>query len=121
MPKSIFALPMLSAAMCLMLNVNDAAADQAQTQFGWRKSCRGGGSCTHATRKQKPMQPMAQKREPVYGSQLMTPQERTEYRSRMNSLKTREERDAFRAEHRQKMQERAREKGKTLPDTSPAQ
>lgn len=114
MPKPIFALPVLSAVMCLALNVNDAIADQAHTQFGWRGSCRGGGSCTHASRQQQPMQ--TQNREPIYGSKLMTRQERAEYRARVRSLKTKEEREAFRMEHHRKMQERAREKGKALPD-----
>lgn len=55
----------------------------------------------------------------VYGSQLMTRQERIEYRNKMRSLKTQEERDAFRAEHHSQMQERAKEKGVTLPETPP--
>jgi len=62
-----------------------------------------------------------QNREPIYGSKLMTRQERAEYRARVRSLKTKEEREAFRMEHHRKMKERAREKGKTLPDTPPAQ
>lgn len=55
----------------------------------------------------------------VYGSQLMTRQERIEYRNKMRGLKTQEERDAFRAEHHRLMQERAKEKGVTLPETPP--
>ncbi|HEU0282183.1 MAG TPA: hypothetical protein VFQ99_00180 [Gallionella sp.] len=120
MPKPIFALPVLSAIMCLALNINDAIADQAQTQFGWRGSCRGGGSCTHASRQQPAMQPRAQNREAIYGSQLMTRQERAEYRAKMRSLRTKEEREAFRMEHHQKMQERATAKGKMLLDMPPA-
>jgi hypothetical protein len=57
---------------------------------------------------------------PVYGSQLMTPQERLEYRNRMRSMKTQEERNAFRLEHHRKMQERAKERGVSLPDDPPA-
>jgi hypothetical protein len=56
----------------------------------------------------------------VYGSQLMTPQERAEYRAKMRSLKTPEEREAFRQEHHRLMQERAGERGLTLPDIPPA-
>lgn len=56
----------------------------------------------------------------VYGSQLMTQQERLEYRSQMRTLRTPEERAAFRQEHHKKMQERAKEKGVTLPDAPPA-
>jgi hypothetical protein len=56
----------------------------------------------------------------IYGSQLMTQQERIEYRTRMRSMKTLEERNALRIEHHQKMQERAKERGVTLPDMPPA-
>jgi len=54
--------------------------------------------------------------DPVYGYQLMTRQERIDYRDKMHSLKTEEERAAFRLEHHKLMQERARAKGITLPD-----
>lgn len=62
----------------------------------------------------------AQAAEQVYGSQMMTRQERIEYRNQMRTLKTQEERDAFRLEHHKKMQERAKERGVTLPDAPPA-
>ncbi len=52
--------------------------------------------------------------EQVYGWQLMTPQERAAYRSKMRSLKTAQEREQFRLEHQQQMEERARERGVTL-------
>jgi hypothetical protein len=92
----------LIVAMCAMLGANvSVAADQAPAQ--------------------QKTQDGAQKPEVVYGSQLMTPQERIEYRAKMRSLKTQEEREAFRMEHHQKMQERAKAKGKTLPDMPPAQ
>jgi len=58
-------------------------------------------------------------REVVYGSQLMTPAERAEYRSKMLSLETQEERDAFRAEHHKLIQTRANERGMTLRDMPP--
>lgn len=61
-----------------------------------------------------------QARERVYGSEIMTQQERTEYRDRMRALKTEQEREAFRREHHQKMQERAQAQGKRLPDMPPA-
>lgn len=61
----------------------------------------------------------AQAQEPIYGSQLMTPEERSAHRKTMRSLKTAEERDAFRAEHHRLMQERAKERGVTLPDPPP--
>ena len=54
--------------------------------------------------------------EVIYGRELMTEQEMTEHRARMRSLSTEQEREMFRLEHHQKMQERAREQGKVLPD-----
>jgi uncharacterized membrane protein YgcG len=58
--------------------------------------------------------------EQIYGSQLMTQQERQEYRTKMKSLKTKEERERFRIEHHEKMLERAKAQGVTLPDKPPA-
>jgi len=57
-----------------------------------------------------------QRTQNVYGWQLMTPEERVEHRAKMRSHKTREERETYRIEHHKKMQERAREKGVTLPE-----
>ena len=54
-----------------------------------------------------------QDRDRIYGSELMTRQERAEYQSRMRALKTEQEREAFRLEHHQKMQARAKAQGKT--------
>jgi len=58
----------------------------------------------------------AKEAEPIYGSQLMTQQERNEYRSSMRAAKTPQEREALRAEHHKAMQARAKERGVTLPD-----
>jgi hypothetical protein len=57
---------------------------------------------------------------PIYGSQLMTSQERIEYRNRMRAAKTAKEREQIRLEHHAQMQERAKERGVTLPDEPPA-
>ncbi|MDP1929787.1 MAG: hypothetical protein Q8K62_14875 [Thiobacillus sp.] len=65
-----------------------------------------------------PMQNQAQ--EQVYGSQLMTMQERTEYQARMRAAKSMEAREKIRAEHHKEMQVRARQQGVTLPDEPPA-
>jgi hypothetical protein len=54
--------------------------------------------------------------EVIYGRELMTEQEMAEHRARMRSLPTEQEREMYRLEHHQKMQERAREQGKVLPD-----
>lgn len=55
----------------------------------------------------------------IYGSQLMTPQERAAYREKIRNAKTAEERARIRAEHHKEMQERARQQGKTLPPAPP--
>lgn len=56
----------------------------------------------------------------IYGSQLMSNQERIEFRNKMRALKTQDERDALRLEHHQQMQQRAQNMGITLPDAPPA-
>jgi hypothetical protein len=56
----------------------------------------------------------------IYGSQLMTQEERMEYRNRMRNAKTLEEREQIRKEHHEQMKVRAQEKGVTLPDEPPA-
>lgn len=61
-------------------------------------------------------QTQLQDREQIYGSQLMTEQERVEHRAKIRSLKTQQEREAYQLEHHKRMQERAKEKGVTLPD-----
>lgn len=54
-----------------------------------------------------------------YGSQLMEPEERVEYHTKMRAAKTAEERELLRREHHQRMQERAKVRGVTLPDEPP--
>jgi hypothetical protein len=53
----------------------------------------------------------------VYGWEFMTPQEREAHRTKMRSLQTDQERQAYRRKHHQLMQERAKERDVTLPDT----
>lgn len=71
------------------------------------------------------MPAMAQDRPPqrdqerIYGSQLMTEQERSDYRQQMRSKQTEQEREALRQEHHQRMVERARERGIQLPEEPP--
>lgn len=92
----------LIVALLLMLGSNVAeAAGQTQAQQGVQAG--------------KP-QAATQSKRPIYGSQLMTREERAEHRAKMRSLKTKEERKAFQIEHHKKMQERASKMGKTLPD-----
>lgn len=54
--------------------------------------------------------------EQTYGRQLMTEQERNEHRLKMQSMKTKEARERYRMEHHEKMQERAKQQGVTLPE-----
>ena len=63
----------------------------------------------------------AQSQQPIYGSQLMTQQERLEYQQRIRSAKSQAERQRIRSEHHAQMQERARQKGVTLPGMGPGQ
>lgn len=55
----------------------------------------------------------------IYGSQLMTPQERMDYRAKLRAAETAEERDRIRREHHEQMKERAKAQGITLPDEPP--
>jgi Flp pilus assembly protein TadD len=61
-----------------------------------------------------------QKQERIYGSQLMTEQERADYRTKMRAAKTAKEREQIRKAHHELMQARAKERGVTLPDEPPA-
>ena len=54
------------------------------------------------------------------GNRLMTPEERQSQRAKMRSATTREEREKIRAEHHEKMKERAKEQDKTIPENPPA-
>jgi hypothetical protein len=65
-------------------------------------------------------QPATTDQKPVYGSQLMTEQERLEQRQRMRNATSAAEREQIRLEHHQRMQERARQQGVTLPEQAPA-
>lgn len=57
---------------------------------------------------------------PIYGSQLMTEQERLEYRNTLRNAKTSEEREQLRLQHHERMLLRAKEKGVVLPEEPPA-
>jgi hypothetical protein len=52
----------------------------------------------------------------MYGSDLMTPQERDAYIEKLRSAKTQDERLKLRDEHRAEMQKRARDTGVPLPE-----
>jgi hypothetical protein len=71
------------------------------------------GVCAQA---KNPVKCEALSRKMIYGGHLMTKKERAEHREKMMSLKTIEERDAFRAQHHQLMLDRARERGVKLAE-----
>lgn len=56
----------------------------------------------------------------IYGSQMMTQQERNEYRMKIQNATSAEERERIRNEHHQAMQQRAKEQGYTLPENPPS-
>jgi hypothetical protein len=62
----------------------------------------------------------SQQQEHIYGSQMMTEQERNEYRARMHAAKTNEEREQIRMEHHERMTKRAKAQDLSLPDTPPS-
>ena len=65
---------------------------------------------------------LAADQEQIHGSQLMTEQERVEYREKISSAKTAEEREQIRKEQLESMKERAKERGfgSALSDKPPA-
>lgn len=67
------------------------------------------------TRAQQP----AMNQERIFGSQMMTSQERNEYRERMRAARTEQEREQIRQEHHERMLVRAKEHGVTLPEQPP--
>ena len=66
-----------------------------------------------------PMNAAHAQQEPIYGSQLMTEQERTEFRAKMRAAATNEQREQIRWEHHIRMQERAKDRGVNLPEGPP--
>ncbi|MDH5455464.1 MAG: hypothetical protein OEY37_05280 [Gammaproteobacteria bacterium] len=63
-----------------------------------------------------PDTPQAENRN-IYGSELMSEQERNQYREQLRLTESDpEQRTRFMAEHQEKMQKRAKEKGVELPD-----
>ncbi|HET7393661.1 MAG TPA: hypothetical protein VFK25_07705 [Candidatus Binatia bacterium] len=71
-------------------------------------------------RTKEKIQTQTKDQEPIYGSELMTEKERSEYRERMRSAKTQQEREKIRSEHHDRMLARAKERGLTIPDQPPA-
>ena len=62
------------------------------------------------------VQQQVEEKRMMYGWELMTVEERAKHRAKMQSFTTQEEREAYRRQHHERMQARAKEKGVTLPD-----
>lgn len=60
-----------------------------------------------------------QTQQQIYGSQLMTDQERAEHRARMRAAKSAEEQKQIRKEHHERMKARAKLQGISLPEEPP--
>jgi phenylacetate-coenzyme A ligase PaaK-like adenylate-forming protein len=58
--------------------------------------------------------PRTEPRELIYGAELMTPQEREQYRKDVAGAKAEQARAGVRAQHRTRLRERARERGVEL-------
>ena len=54
----------------------------------------------------------------IYGGNLMTEQERNQYRKRLGSLETEQERNAFMAQHQEAMQKRSKERNVPIEVTA---
>ncbi len=54
----------------------------------------------------------------IYGGNLMTEQERNQYRERLGSMKTDQERNAFMTRHKETMQKRSKERNVPIEVTS---
>lgn len=61
-----------------------------------------------------------QTQDQIYGSQLMTQQERVEYRARMRAAQNDAEREMIRQEHHERMRARAKARGVNIPKEPPA-
>ncbi len=108
MKKRLLTVPVLAAVFFLYIGPALAASDP--NQFALK--------ATTPTPVQKIKQTENQTK--IYGVQLMTKQERKEFRAKMFAAKTSEEREQIRNANHKAMQERAASHGMTLPDKLPA-
>ena len=67
----------------------------------------------------RPQDQLQSKREIIPGSELMTHGERERYRARMRGARNSAEAEQIRAEHRKRMEERARQRGLRLANPLP--
>lgn len=108
MKKRLLILPVLATVLFLHIGLALSASDP--NQFALK--------ATIPTPVLKSGQ--TEKQAQIYGVQLMTEQERNEYRARMLAAITSEERELIRNENHKAMQERATSHGMSLPEKHPA-
>ena len=97
----------LLVCLTLALAANARAAEQSRDRVQTRDPS------THTAQAQQ------QEREQVYGWELRSEQERWEHQNKLRSLMTEQEREAYRQEHHQRMQDRAKAQGKLVPAMPP--
>jgi len=69
---------------------------------------------------QAPLRQEMQEQEQVFGSQLMTAEERMQHRERIRAAESETEREKIRQEHHEQMRIRAEQQGVVLPEEPPA-
>ena len=82
-----------------------STSDSGNTGMGGNSSSTSAGTDTSASSDQD-----------IYGAEVMTPAERAEFRAKMQSAKSSQERERLRVEHQAAMQSRAKQRGITLSD-----
>ena len=117
MKRKLIYTAVIAALLPVMVSVANAAdKDQDRT----RDQDRVQTPDKDQTRDQDRLQTRDKTQDQIYGSQLMTQEERNAYRNQMRAAKTAQEREQLRKEHHERMKVRAKEKGVTLPDEPPA-
>lgn len=116
MKKKLLLMMALMSCTALLAGICPAA-DQAQDRERMQTQEQAQDMMQNENQAMDMMQ--GQDQQPIYGSQLMTEKERMEYRNRLRSAITDEERQQIRMEHHELMQERARAQGMMLPDEPP--
>ncbi|RTY36530.1 hypothetical protein EKD00_01945 [Chlorobium phaeovibrioides] len=109
MKSTLFAIPMLAASLTIGTGMASAAEGAAPAKAPAGAAVQQKGMAPEAA-------PQAPAAEAVYGSELMSKEEITDYKVQLKACKTPEARTKLQMEHHTRMQERAAEKGVTLPD-----
>ena len=111
-------LPVMAAGL-FSVSVASLAADQMQDKIRDQDKLQTQDQLKTKDQDQLRTQDQLRDRD-IYGHQLMSAEERVQFRQKMMSAKTKEEREQIRAEHHKTMQARAKAQGINLPDEPPA-